>query len=184
MNKLPVFAIVLFSIIVSGCASITADRPYFSSTENIIKLQHKIPDKNVKVKIGTFTESRKIGDIGCRADGSIDVSQGQTKGQYIERAIKTEFFNAGIFSVDGDTEITGELRSLAVSSISPAYWEIEIFISSNKSTGYPVKTRFEFQTSWMAGIACENLANAYGPAVQQLISDIIDDSRFEALIGQ
>lgn len=59
-----------------------------------------------------------------------------------------------------------------------------MLMSSNKSTGYKVKTKFEFQTSWMAGVVCKNLVDAYGPAVQQLISDIIEHPVFIALVGQ
>ena len=131
--------VALFSVIISGCITVAADRPYFSSIENTIQLQHKLSDKEVRVKLGTFTEANKIGDIRCRSDVNIDVAQGQTNSSYIESAMKTELFNAGIFSVDADIEITGELLSLAVSSFSPAFWEIEIFISSNKSKGYPIK---------------------------------------------
>jgi hypothetical protein len=112
------------------------------------------------------------------------VSPGKTKAKYIEDAMKTELYNAGMYAIDGDTEIIGELLSLKTSSVSQAYWEIEMLMSSNKSKGYNVKTRFEFQTSWMAGIACKNLVDAYGSAVQQLISDIIGHPDFTDLAGQ
>lgn len=184
MKNISVVTIFLLSIMVGGCATHTADRPYYSSTDNIIKLKSKLSNQNIKVKLGAFKESDEIVSIGCRADGNIDVSPGKSKVKYIEDAMKTELYHAGMYAIDGDTEIIGELLSLKASSISPAYWEIEMFMSSNKSKGYEVKTRFEFQTSWMAGIACKNLVDAYGPAVQQLISDIVDHPEFIDLAGQ
>lgn len=184
MRDISVITVLLLSMIISGCATYTANRPYYSSTDNIIKLKSKLHNKEIKVKLGLFRESNKIGSISCCADGNIDVSPGKTKARYIEDAMKTELYNAGMYEVDGDTEIIGELLSIKTSSVSQAYWEIEMFISSNKSKGYPIKTRFEFQTSWMAGIACKNLVDAYGPAVQQLISDIVDHPDFKALAGQ
>lgn len=184
MRTVPVVIILLLSLTINGCATHTANRPYYSSTDNIIKLKSKLSGQTTKVKLGLFRESDKIGDISCRADGNIDVSPGKTKVKYIENAMKTELYNAGLYAIDGDTEIVGELLSIKTSSVSPAYWEIEMFVSSNKSKGYPVKTRFGFQTSWMAGLACKNLVNAYGSAVQQLISDIIDHPDFSGLAGQ
>jgi curli biogenesis system outer membrane secretion channel CsgG len=185
MSKVLIIAITLMLFgIISGCATITADRPYYSSTDNIIKLKSKLSEPGTKVKLGTFTESDSIGGISCRGDGSINVSPGKTQAKYIEDALKTELYNAGLYAVDADTELVGELVSLKASSVSQAYWEIELFISSNKSAGYSVKTRFEFETSWMAGIACKNLVDAYGPAVQRLISEIVDHPDFIVLIGQ
>ena len=106
------------------------------------------------------------------------------RAEYIKEAMQTELFMAQVYDINASTKISGNLNSLKFSSASPARWEIDFSISSNKSEGYSVKTKFPFKTSYSAYSACKNVADAFGPAVQQLIEDIISHPNFNELVGK
>ena len=170
-------------IVLSGCET-TASRPYAASTDNVLKLQGLMSQSNTKVQLEDFSESSDIGSLNCRLNGPIDVSPGKTKAAYIQEAFKTELFMAQAYAVDADTKIYGSLDSLEFSSVSPAKWEIGFTLSSDKSEGYSVNTTYPFKTSFSAYSACKNVADAFGPAVQNLIKELINHPDFASLLGQ
>ena len=98
--------------------------------------------------------------------------------------MQTELFLAQVYDVDGSILINGQLESMKFSSLSPASWDLKFKVSSNKSEGYTVNTNYPFRTSYSAYSACKNVADAFGPAVQKLISDVVDHRGFKSLIGQ
>lgn len=170
-------------VILSGCET-TSSRPYAASTNNVLTFQSIITSSESKVKLGSFTEAENTGSLTCRLNGPVDVSPGKTKAEYIKEAMQTELFMAQAYAIDGDITITGNLDSLKFSSVSPASWEIGFTISSNKSEGYSVTTKYPFKTSYSAYSACQNVADAFGPAVQNLIGEIVNHSNFKSLVGQ
>ena len=169
-------------VVLSGCET-TSSRPYTASTENILMFQGILLNTNAKLKLGAFTENKAISDLTCRLMGPVDVSPGKSKADYIKEAMQTELFMAQVYDVNGEVELTGNLNSIDFSSISPASWTIDFSISSNKHGGYKVTTNYPFKTSYSAYSACSNVADAFGPAVQQLIRDIINHSQFGELVG-
>jgi hypothetical protein len=168
---------------ISGCETTTSN-PYTASTENVLKFQSILKDSDQKVALGSFTENGEIGSLTCRLSGPVDVSPGKTRAAYIKEAMQTELFMAQVYAVDADVEISGHVDSLKFSSISPASWEIGFTVSSNKSPGYSVITNYPFKTSYSAYSACKNVADAFGPAVQQMIRDVVSHPQFAALVGQ
>ena len=67
------------------------------------------------------------------------------------------------------------------SNIGAGKWVISLSISSNKNNGYKVSSTYKFSTNWVADKACQQVAQAFVPAVQQLILKTISDPRFKAL---
>ena len=57
-------------------------------------------------------------------------------------------------------------------------------VRSNKSSGYTVSIEHEFKTSFSAYSACQNVADAFTPAVQALIKEITANPGFPALVGR
>jgi hypothetical protein len=176
------FILIISGIVLTGCET-TSSVPYTASTENVLQFQSALLSSNLKVKLGDFIESEAIVDLTCRLMGPIDVSRGKTKAEYIKEAMQTELFLAQVYSVDSDIVIVGKLDSLDFSSVSPASWKFEFTVSSNKSAGYSVSTNYPFNTSYSAYSACKNVADAFGPAVQDLINTIVTDPKFATLVG-
>ena len=168
-------------LLMSGCET-TSARPYAPSTENVLKFQSALTG-DTKVKLGGFSEGA-LGSLSCRLAGPVDVSPGKTKADYIKEAMQSELFLAQVYDVNGDIELTGSLDSLEFSSVSPANWTFNLTVKSNKSEGYSVETVYPFKTSFSAISACRNVADAWGPAVQQLIRNVIEHPEFNSLIGK
>ena len=179
------FLIALSSSIIflTGCET-TSSIPYSASTENVLQFQSALSKSDIKVKLGDFEENTEIGELTCRLLGPIDVSRGKTRAEYIKDAMQSELFLAQAYSVDSEIMIEGRLDSLTFSSVSPASWEFGFTIYSNKSKGYSVKTKYPFNTSYSAYSSCKNVADAFGPAVQDLINTIIIHPDFNQLTGQ
>ncbi|MDP9065845.1 MAG: hypothetical protein M3O06_08290 [Pseudomonadota bacterium] len=56
-------------------------------------------------------------------------------------------------------------------------------VRSSSSPGYSVSTKYDFGTSWTAYSACKNVADAFGPAVQELLKQVVDNPQFHALVS-
>ena len=184
MKNIITFLILAISgIVLAGCDT-TSTIPYSASTENVLQFQSALSPLDVKVKLGSFTENEDIGELTCRLMGPIDVSRGKSRAEYIKEAMQTELFLAQTYSVDSDIVIGGKLDSLDFSSISPASWEFGFTVFSNKSAGYSVSTKYPFNTSYSAYSACNNVADAFGPAVQDLINTIVTHPNFATLVRE
>ena len=166
-------------IVLTGCET-TSSIPYSASTQNVLNFQKQLPETNVS--LGSFVDSNHMEELTCRLLGPIDVSRGKSKAEYIKDAMQTELFLAQVYSVDSDVIIEGKLDAVNFSSVSPANWEFEFTVSSNLYTGYTVKTKYEFNTSYSAYSACKNVADAFGPAVQDLINTIVTHPDFSKLV--
>lgn len=183
MKKLLTSLLISLTLItLTGCVN-TTGRVYSPSTNNVIMMQNLLSAKNEKIKLEAFKESASIGDLVCRFGAPIDVAAGKTRAKYIFDAMQTELFMANAYDVNSDIEISGELIAISFSSVSPAYWNMVFKVSSNKSKGYVVRTKYSFQTSYDGKKACQNVADAFAPAVQKLIQDVITNSKFPELLG-
>lgn len=180
MNKVIIIMLSISTFLIVGCET-TTSRSYTASTKNILTMQEKIASGE-GVQLDAFTQVEDAGSLMCRLNGPVDVSPGKTQAQYIEEALRTELFMAKAYDTKSANSLKGSLNSFSFSSISPAKWTLNFTVSSDKSEGYTVESSYPFKTSFSAWGACKNVADSFAPAVQQLISDIINDPRFEALL--
>lgn len=166
------------ALILSGCDTATV-RPYSPSTDNVVKMRSALAESNIR--LNQFNQDSEIGQLNCRLLGPINIGATESKAKYIHDAFKGELLIAGVYDDDSDIVISGRLDSVDFSSLSPASWELVFTISSNKSDGYTVSTKHPFKTSYSAISACRNVSDAWGPAVQQLIREIMEHPEFLAL---
>lgn len=117
----------------------------------------------------------------CRLNGPVKVAPGKTPAQYIHDAFQEELFAAGAYAPGAATVINGTVTNLSFSSMSPASWNIAMAVKSNTSPGYTVSIKYDFGTSWTAYSACKNVADAFGPAMQELLKQVVDSPQFHAL---
>ncbi|NKB37709.1 MAG: hypothetical protein GKR93_11145 [Gammaproteobacteria bacterium] len=181
-GRLICLSIICSVLLLSGCET-TTSRPYSESTDNVLKFQSILGKADIKVHLGGFSENPEIGELTCRLMGPVDVASGKSKAEYIKEAMQKELFLAQVYAVDSEVEITGLLDSATFSSVSPAFWELGFTISSDKSEGFSITTKYPFKTSYSAYSACQNVADAFGPAVQQLIDNIVSHPEFGRLVG-
>nr|VFJ60675.1 MAG: hypothetical protein BECKDK2373C_GA0170839_108316 [Candidatus Kentron sp. DK] len=91
---------------------------------------------------------------------------------------------AGIYSNNGEVIIDANIDKLSFNSHFSGYWDIKMTLSSNMyNKEYQVHSHYKFPTSYIAEYACRNVANAFNPAVQDLLNKVVTHPQFSALIG-
>ena len=172
---------LLGAVALAGCET-TSSRPYTASTENIIALKKAIPSSK-KVEIGDFTAAEGVDvEPSCRALGALEVAPGKTPMEFIQDALREEVFKADAYDESG-TPLTGLLTELKPDSLGRGSWDIGLNISSpKKPEGIDVATRYEFKSSYSAISACQNVIDAFTPAVQETISKVVSHPEFQSLL--
>ncbi len=175
------YVLVLGSLFMSGCAT-TNSVPYKASMVNVITIQNTLGEHNKKIAVGKVTIAPGTEEnLICRLAGPIKVSPGKTIPEYVKEAFVEELFMAKAYDPKSKFIVNAEIERIKFSSVSPASWDITLLVYSNNSPGYRVSTHYPFGTSWDAYSACKNVANAFGPAVQKLLSEVVNHPKFITL---
>lgn len=181
---LRVASIGALALLVTACST-TNSIPYKASTGNVIAIQNSLGESNAKVSVGSFQVAGGVNqDLTCRLMGPISVAPGKTIPAYIEEALQEELFLARAYDPTSPIAITGQIQELSFSSVSPASWNLGLQVSSSQlPAGYSVSVNYQFDTSFDAFSACKNVANAFGPAVQALLKQVVNNPQFSRLAG-
>ena len=180
-RKAPFFVALMLVGLLAGCET-TNSIPYKASTANVIAIQQTLQAQGKKVSLGEITTAPGVDENPmCRLMGPVKVAPGRTLSQYIKDAFQEELFMAQVYQPNAPTVITGRLESLSFSSVSPASWSISMSVKSASSPGYTESVNYPFDTSYTAYNACKNVADAFGPAVQDLLKKIVTNPQFAAL---
>jgi hypothetical protein len=175
-------AVTLAAFVMVGCST-TNSIPYKASTSNVITIQNTLKASNTKVTLGTFSMGSGVTEeLLCRLMGPVKVAPGKTLSAYIKEAFQEELFLAQAYDTNASVKIEGQIEKLAFSSVSPANWEISMRVSSNKSPGYTVAVKYNYDTSFDAISACRNVADAFAPAVQELLRQVVSNPQFTQLV--
>lgn len=169
--------------LLSGCQTTNSSIPYEVSTENVITIQQALQTQ--KVSVGNIGLAQGVSEnLMCRMNGDIKVAPGKTLSQYIKDAFQKELFTAQAYDPHRPA-ISGSIEELSFSSVAPAYWNITMHVQSSASnSGYSVSVKYPFETSWIAMEACKNTANAFSPAVQELLKQVVANPKFSTLAGK
>jgi len=181
MKNVKLLAIAACIAATAGCST-TNSVPYKASTSNVISIQNTFQSKGVKVSVGSFSMGAGVEEnLLCRMMGPVTVAPGKGLATYIKEALQEELFLAQVYSSTAPNVIEGKIEKLAFSSVSPANWEISMRVSSNNSAGYSTSVKYNYDTSFDAISACKNVADAFSPAVQELIKQVVANPQFSAL---
>jgi hypothetical protein len=163
--------------LVSGCAYNAS--PYGASVQNV----EAIKMANIKpVSVSQFT-SFKPGNssIVCRAAGPVTISPSFES--YIEKALIDELKLANVYSQNADNAISGKLEKVDFSSgITDGKWEFSVTLSNKRNESFTTDSSYGFSGSFVADKACQEVAQAFGPAVQKLIADVVKNPKFKQLV--
>lgn len=174
-------AILIAALVMVGCST-TNSIPYKASTTNVITIQNTLKASNSKVTLGTFSMASGVTEeLMCRLLGPVKVSPGKTLTTFIKEAFQEELFLAQAYDTNAPVKIEGQIEKLSFSSVSPANWEISMRVTSNKSPGYTVAVKYNYNTSFDAFSACRNVADAFAPAVQELLRQVVSNPQFTQL---
>lgn len=168
-------------VLLTGCET-TNSIPYKASAANVIAIQQNLQPKKVSVADVGLANGVDESPL-CRLNGPVKVAPGKTPSQYIKDAFQEELLMAQAYDVKG-APIEGRIEELKFSSVSPAYWQITMAVKSSAAPGYTVSVKYPFDTSWTAAGACRNVADAFGPAVQELLKQVVTNPQFSTLAGK
>ena len=177
--------IMSMSMVLTGCAHYNA-QPYTASTDNQILIKQAAAGAGTS-KVALETVTLKAGvtpDLTCRAAGPVNPAPGKTAQQYIEEALKTELYQGGVYEPKASNRIKAQITALGFSSgVTDANWTMGVHLSSNSMPdGYNADIQYPFSASFIADFACRNVADAFAPAVQQLVKKAVSDPDFKQLI--
>lgn len=181
MNKtVSLFLVFAAACTVTGCSTFVPQRYSLSADSN----QALKGIKAGSVAIGQFSGPAEF-DPNCRAAGSIEPPDGVSYESYIRKALVDELKIAGLLQEQGKRTITGQLTKLAFSSskgITGGVWEIDLTLTSSNGRSMAVRESYEFKSGFDAGTACKQTADAFMPAVQNLVLTIVSSPDFSSLI--
>jgi len=91
---------------------------------------------------------------------------------------------AGLYSESG-TSLSGALDKIQFSSVSGltgGWWDLGLTLKSSNGKSLSAQNRYEFKSGFDAITACNQTAQALGPAVQDLIKKAVGDPAFPTLL--
>ena len=160
----------------SGCAYNTI--PYSASANNVEKIKRA---SIAPVAVAKFTASTPGKDsITCRAAGPVTVKPNFES--YIEQAFIDELKIASAYDANATSKLSGNIDNIDFSSgMTDGNWTISLTLSNGKAQSFTTKTVHTFAGSFVADKACQEVAQAFNPAVQKLIQEAVSNPKFKAL---
>ena len=164
--------------LISGCSTYAGTR-YSISADNVLTLK-QYRDKSIGV--GEFTATNPgRSSITCRGVGPIKTPDGETFESFIREALISEMKLAEAYSEPGSIMLTGNLNKIDFNSNS-GFWEISLTVNSENGSSITIEDRYDYTSSWYGEAACNQTAQALMPAVQNVITKLINHSNFEQLL--
>lgn len=174
-------AAVISILALSACSTYMPQRYSISANTNVALKTSGAGNINV----GSFKGPANF-DNSCRAAGPIAPPDSMSFEAYIQKALADELKVAGKFD-EKTPKITlsGVVEQLSFSSsrgLTGGSWDIGLRVtSSNGKTTY-VSEHYEFNSGFVADTACKQTAEAYFPAVQNLIEKLVKSPEFLTLV--
>ncbi len=171
----------LAALVLGGCSTYMPQR-YSISADNNVALK-SIGAGNINV--GPFKGPAGF-DNSCRAAGPIAPPDNMSFEAYIQKALADELKVAGMFDdKQPKVTLTGTVEQLAFSSsrgLTGGSWDIGLRVNSSNGKSTFVSEHYEFNSGFVADTACKQTAEAYLPAVQNLIGKLVKDPAFKTLV--
>jgi hypothetical protein len=165
----------------SACQTFTPQRYNISADNNVTLKAFGIGN----ISVGAFTGPSAF-DSTCRGAGPIAPPDNMGFEAYIQKAFADELKVAGMFDdKTPKTILTGTVEQLSFSSsraVTGGEWKIRLRINSSNGKSISVSEHYEFEAGWNANVACKQTADAYLPAVQNLIGKVIKVPEFRTLL--
>ncbi|MDN5843462.1 MAG: hypothetical protein L0H54_08470 [Alcaligenaceae bacterium] len=172
--------------VLAGCSTYSTNR-YASSTHNAMLLA---PLKGGQVQVGEFTSSvknKKTGgdqtEIMCRAVGPVRTPDGESFADYIRNAMVDEMKVAEVYAPSAPTVISGNLDAIDFSS-GIGHWTMSLTLTSNNGKSMTMNEKYPYKISYWGQTACFLTAQAFVPAVQDLVGKAVLSAEFNGLLAQ
>ncbi|VVT13397.1 conserved exported hypothetical protein [Sphingomonas sp. EC-HK361] len=171
--------VVTSALALSACATPVTPR-YSVGTDNVLALRNL---NATGIYVGEFGEPAKD-DVKCRGIGRMRLQDDLTHAQFIRKALTDELKVAGSYAPSpARVTITGQLIDIDSSSgLGDGHWSMTLALRSTNGASMTVSNTYKFRAGMAATAACDNVAQAFVPAVQDVIGKAVASPQFAALI--
>jgi len=169
-----------------GCALFAAAGCNFAAPRYSVSVENVTTLRTLRgqwINVGTFNgpESEETA-MTCRGVGQIKAPDGESLSEYVRVALMAELKMAELYSTSAPVTLTGALDRAKSDSLSGT-WELGLTIVSSNHKSIHVDEKYGFASSYSGDIACTQTAQALMPAVQDLITKLVRDPGFKALVS-
>jgi hypothetical protein len=178
MKKLLV--LIAVTMLASGCSTYSASR-YSISTDNIMALK-SLDGKTLNVGVFSATTPGQK-EIMCRGVGPIKTPDGEAFADYVRKAFLDELKISNVYSSSAPVTITGNLDAIDFSSNS-GNWNLALTVKVSNEKTMSVSESYSYTTSFYGETACNQTAQAFMPAVQNLVGKVVRSPEFAKLGSQ
>lgn len=173
--------VVLSVLALSGCSTYMPARYNISADNNAALKAIGVGNINV----GSFKGPASF-DNACRGAGPIAPPDNMSFEAYIQKALADELKVAGMFDEKTPkATLSGVVEKLDFSSsrgLTGGAWNIGLRINASNGKSIFVSEHYEFNSGFSANTACKQTAEAYLPAVQNLIGTLVKTPEFKSLL--
>lgn len=138
-----------------------------------------------KVKVDPFILTTTF-DASCRGGANIDPPINMTYQGYLQAALADELKVAGLYEEKSPRVVlSGSIDKLTFSStksLTNGEWSMGLKITSSNGKSVYASELYQFESGFEGGTACRRTAEAFLPAVQNLIAKLIRTAEFRALL--
>lgn len=177
-KALPAFGL---AALLTACSTYTTPRYSINADTNVALKTLGLSN----VAVGTFSGPASF-DTACRAAGPLAPPDGMSHTAYIKKALEDELKVAGAHaSSSPKVTLSGTVNKLSFSSsrgLTGGSWDIDVTLLSSNGKSMTANEHYEFESGFIADTACKQTAEAYMPAVQNLIVTIVRSPEFKSLV--
>lgn len=174
----------MVAILLLGVACTHAPQRYGVSVTNNKALKD-LGAKNINV--GEFANTSNI-ENNCRGIyGELSLPDHLTFEGYIKKALVDELSVAGAYGNGANSvTLTANIEKLSFSTLTRitggGSWDIGLRVKSSNGRELYVTEHYEYDASIQVWIACSQAANAYQPAVQNILGKLFNSKEFKDLV--
>lgn len=156
---------------------------YGTSVKNVTAVQNSGLKPVAVSSVASTTPG--LSAISCRVFSGVETPDGSTYESYIQKAITDELQLAGLYDPASPIVLQGKIERMDLNSILYAgKWVISLNLASNVNAGYTTTIVYESPTNFVGDLACQQVAQAFFPAVRTLLLKTVSDPRFKELSKQ
>lgn len=169
--------LVIIAALISACQSYSLGR-YTPGVDNQLSLRSLAP---AQINVSEFTAATSDDkDILCAGRIYIRTQDDETFSKFIQNAMTSELKLAGIYSPNAKTTLSGKLEHIDA-SYHRSQWEMTLIITSSNGQSATFSDVYPYHKGFFDS-ACMLPAQAFVPAVQDLIKKIVTSQEFKGLI--
>lgn len=119
-------------------------------------------------------------DSMCRMAGDVELPGDQDWAGYVHAALRSELLMAERYVEDpksAGVRIEGTLQKATFNS-NQGYWDLALHLKFPDGSRLREEVRYDFKASFVATDACDGVADAYAPAVRQLVGEVVTNPTF------